>query len=112
MTNRLVDAMSGREFFVFLVLTTSTLRDERTVDGDCRGIPTKVYVTIGQGSERCKVFKVKSHESILEQSKKYVIRDRFVRSGSRVNSMRAAHRVNEYVYNCKGTRQRKTEERT
>lgn len=29
----------------------------------------------GQGSERCKIFKVKNHESILEQSKKDVIRD-------------------------------------
>lgn len=46
----------------------------------------------------CKIFEVKSHESFLEQSKKDVIRDRFVRSDSRVNSMRAAHRVNASTF--------------
>lgn len=39
----------------------------------------------GQGSERCKIFKVKSHESILEQSKKDVIRDSSP-GAARVNS--------------------------
>jgi len=39
----------------------------------------------GQGSERCKIFKVKSHESILEQSKKVVIRDSSP-GAARVNS--------------------------
>lgn len=43
----------------------------------------------GEGSERCKIFKVKSHESILEQSKKNVIRD---------SSPRAA-RINSCIYN-------------
>lgn len=56
MTDRLVDATNKEE--CFRILGFGNLNAEkraRTVDGDRRGnrVPTKVYVTIGQGSERC-----------------------------------------------------------
>ena len=40
-----------------------------------KGSKRNLYVTIGQGSER-RITQGKTHESILEQSKKYVIREK------------------------------------
>jgi len=68
-----------------------------------------------EGTERgCKILKVKSHESILEQSKKYVIRDRILAERLALTRARVDRRARSHASfrNRKGTRQRKTEERT
>lgn len=51
----------------------------------------------GQSSERCQIFKVKSHESILEQSKKDVIRDSSP-GAARVNSGIKSAELTSYTF--------------
>lgn len=55
--------------------TTSKSNHVRTWPTRRRDLNEKLYVTIGQGSER-RITQGKTHESILEQSKKYVIREK------------------------------------